>query len=1038
MGPRIEVEVLLAERSVLERLAAGLVRDSSLAEDLAQEAWLAAARSGPRTSGSLRAFLAGVLRNLRRNQVRAERRRARREAAAARPEALPSSAELVERAELQRLLVESVLALPDGERTAVLLRYFEDLTAEEIARRAGVPSATIRSRIRRGLERVRVRLESRVPRRDLFAGLVGLARWPGSPAGTLAAGPVLTSIGGILAMKTFAALVAGCAVLALLLATGKWLMEEPVRETREPTRSSSSVETAEPLVSALDPGTPSELHPAKREALAAAPLAAPAPGAAPIPAPRLEARVVDAHGIAVASALVLETRGRTQTTLGESDAAGSVALELAQVERETMVTLEFRHPRFARRELEVVLTPGAAIQLGEVALVPAGSIQGWVEDASGRRPAKARVIVAGLENERTDPEELRRQGPLLDRSTIPSPCAADGSFSIDGVPAGPVRVWAGADGHAWSSVGPLEIVAGETLRTVRLVLAPLRAEDRISGFVLDPEGNPVANARVQFWFTAASYGTGGAEETDAEGHFEILLQQRVAHDLTISDEGNRWSEIWAPQIEPGTEDIELVFEPPRWIDVSVRNGEGAPLEGFELRLESALGNRWLDMRAHWEPPVEGRTRLRVPSARFRVSASAHGHELASQGPFDPLNPPASLAFELAALPGIRGRVLTAGGEPAAGARLALAWALSGKIGMVRDGFRLVVDPYPEVQATADAAGAFVLYPPATDGMLLELVLTAEAPGHALTALEPRAYDPHEGVELEIRLVKGGAIEGRARAPAGFDPTGFVLAYQRGDGKIHTLRLGPDGHYRIDRLTPGPWEVRPLGRDLEALRQITSNTIHEDGAPPMDDWNVRVVDGETTHLDVDLSGFAPCSVRGRLELEGRELAGWTASLELEPSFSTRTVLAAQPLFADGRFELQAEQASRYQLVLRGPEDPSGRLELSEEVELAPGALDWTLRLRPGRIEGSGARAEGARDRYYSYEWSGTEGGHALTGTVRILPDADGRFVLPSVPPGAARIRRNDPPPEGQRSGEWVTVTEFVVEPGGLRTIVLPGS
>jgi DNA-directed RNA polymerase specialized sigma24 family protein len=41
MSPRIDVEALLAERPVLERLASGLVRDSSLADDLAQ-------RRGPR------------------------------------------------------------------------------------------------------------------------------------------------------------------------------------------------------------------------------------------------------------------------------------------------------------------------------------------------------------------------------------------------------------------------------------------------------------------------------------------------------------------------------------------------------------------------------------------------------------------------------------------------------------------------------------------------------------------------------------------------------------------------------------------------------------------------------------------------------------------------------------------------------------------------------------------------------------------------------------------------------------------------------
>jgi len=1045
MSPPLDVEALLAERPMLERLARGLVRDSSLADDLTQEAWLAAAQAGPRPGGTLHAFLAGVLRNLRRNRVRAERRRARREAAAARPEALPSAAELVERAELQRLLVESVLALAESERTAILLRYFEDLSAEEIARRAGVPSATIRARIQRGLERMGTHLESRIPRRDLFAGLVVLARWPGPPAAAVATGSALPLIGGILAMKTLALFAAACAVLAVLVATGRWFLEE--RDGKE--RARASADTAEEVAALVpSPGPRAEAPeplPASREALAAGapPLAKPALTAPALTAARLEARVVDAQGLAVAGAAVLEMRGETETTLAESGVSGEVAFELAPVARETTAQLEFRHPRFARKELSVVLAPGAEIHLGEVALVPAGEIRGWVEDAVGQRPTKARVIAAGLENPRTDPEELRRQGPQLDRSTIPVDCSADGTFAVPGVPAGPVRLWASADGQAWSSVGPLELVAGETLRDVRLVLDPLRADDRIAGYVLDPEGNPVASARVQYWFTAANYGTGGAEETDAEGHFEILLQHRVAHDLTISDRKNRWSEVWAPGVEPGTEDIELVFEPARWIEVRVENGAGAPIEGFQLELESALRRGWVDLRAYSEPPREGRTRLRAPNVPFSVYASALGHERESQGPFEPHALPASIAFELAALPGIRGRVLTSGGEPAAGAELVLVRTLTNQIGIKRDGFQLVLDPYPDNETTADAAGAFVLYPPATDGARLEsaeFVLTAEAPGHALTALEPRIYDPHEGVELEIRLVKGGAIEGRGLAPAGFDPTGFVLAYQRGDGKIHTLRLGPDGRYRIEGLTPGPWEVRPLGRDLDALQHNTTNTIHEHGdAPPMDDWNARVFDGETTRLDVDLSAFAPCSVRGRLELGQRDLAGWTASLEDQPSFTTtRAVHASTSLSADGRFELIAARGGEFELVLRGPEESNGRLELAEKLELAPGAREWNLRLRPGRIEGSGALGKGSRERFYSYEWSGEEGGHALRAAVRIVPGADGRFVLPTVPAGPARIRRNDPPADGQELGGWETVAEFTVPPESLRKIALPGS
>lgn len=152
---------LLVHADWLRALARRLVADPSSAEDIEQEVWRQALEAPPRDHANPRGWLAAVARNVARSLGRSRVRRGRRELAAARSEALPDTSELVLEAELSRTLAGEVLELPEPYRTVLLLRYWRGMPSEDIAAARGVPHETVRTQIRRGVERLRERLDSK-------------------------------------------------------------------------------------------------------------------------------------------------------------------------------------------------------------------------------------------------------------------------------------------------------------------------------------------------------------------------------------------------------------------------------------------------------------------------------------------------------------------------------------------------------------------------------------------------------------------------------------------------------------------------------------------------------------------------------------------------------------------------------------------------------------------------------------------------------------------------------------------------------------
>ncbi|HEX6886191.1 MAG TPA: sigma factor-like helix-turn-helix DNA-binding protein, partial [Planctomycetota bacterium] len=206
--------------------------------------------------------------NLWRDRARGAARRVASEAAVARDEAVPSGAEILAELEVAEALAREVAALEEPLRLVVHLRYFEDRTPDEIAARCALPRETVRTRLRRGLARLRERMDRAHggERSAWMLALAPLARSAeGNAAGAaLAGGTVL--VGTAMTTKLLLSGAAAVAAVGLLIWT----------RTDEP--------AAPPALAATPAVVPTPLaEPAPIPAPASTPAREPAPPEAPPP-----------------------------------------------------------------------------------------------------------------------------------------------------------------------------------------------------------------------------------------------------------------------------------------------------------------------------------------------------------------------------------------------------------------------------------------------------------------------------------------------------------------------------------------------------------------------------------------------------------------------------------------------------------------------------------------------------------------------------------------------------------------------------------
>lgn len=221
MTDAVSTDDLFDDLRWLHSLALVLTRDSARAEDLVQSATVAYLESPPDRPNATAAWLRSVVRNLARRNHRDETRRRRREQQVARREAVLSTPDgLLEQAEIQRQLIDAVLALDEPYQETILLRYFGELAPKEIAERHRVPIATVYTRLDRATDRLRARLDSAYghDRAAWISILIPLADPARAPLSLAAATSSTTAAASGLSLATFGGTVMGSKT-ALLLAT---------------------------------------------------------------------------------------------------------------------------------------------------------------------------------------------------------------------------------------------------------------------------------------------------------------------------------------------------------------------------------------------------------------------------------------------------------------------------------------------------------------------------------------------------------------------------------------------------------------------------------------------------------------------------------------------------------------------------------------------------------------------------------------------------------------------------------------------------
>lgn len=163
-APAIDADALVItlfqqEGQSLVRLARLFVDDRNAAEDLVQEAFIRLARAAHRIEDPAKA--AAYLRSIVLNLARDNNRRGLVSLRHHLPEddRRASTEDEIELQEDQQEVIDALRELPHRQRTALVLRYYEELGIDDIAEAMGISRNSVKTHLQRGLATLEQRLD---------------------------------------------------------------------------------------------------------------------------------------------------------------------------------------------------------------------------------------------------------------------------------------------------------------------------------------------------------------------------------------------------------------------------------------------------------------------------------------------------------------------------------------------------------------------------------------------------------------------------------------------------------------------------------------------------------------------------------------------------------------------------------------------------------------------------------------------------------------------------------------------------------------